>query len=221
MKRLVAVMMLVMAVAEYSSSQNVNWRSLSDDQRNVIQFSFGYDFGVTAQLGYSRYLTVVKPVLLGLDYSFPMGNVVTDDFKIRAGGQVEVVEVGGFSATVRILSNLRRYQNQLVRIVSFGSDFAVLAGYYRPGWHAGGEVGFDKSIVSHMRHSDIMKADYPAIRDGWYIPTGGHYYYGIQAGKTIGESFDLSLRLGATKAQGNDEDAVLPYYLQLGLGVRF
>jgi hypothetical protein len=66
-----------------------------------------------------------------------------------------------------------------------------------------------------------MRAYYPAIKDGWYVPSGGNYYYGIQGSKTIGESFDLSLRLGATNAQDDDEDAVLPFYLQLGFGVRF
>jgi hypothetical protein len=97
----------------------------------------------------------------------------------------------------------------------------VLAGYYKPTWHAAGEFGFDKSITSHLKHSDIMRTNYPEIRDGWYIPSGGHYYYGIQAGKSLGEYLDLSLRLGATNAQDDDENAVLPYYLQLGLGIKF
>ncbi len=221
MKKLVAVIVIVMAVAESTYSQNINWRSLREDQRNVIQFNFGYDFGVTAQVGYNRTFTLIRPILLGLDYSLPMGSDLLDDFKVRLGGQVEVVQIGGFSASVKILSNFRRYQNALVRIVSFGSDFATVAGYYKPSWYAASEFGFDKSIVSHFKHSDIMRAEFPGIRDGWYIPTGGHYYYGIQGGKTIGDAFDLSLRLGATRAQGNDENAVLPYYLQLGLGMRF
>lgn len=164
---------------------------------------------------------MIKPVILGLDYSFPMGSDLVDDFKVRFGGQIEIVEIDGFSATIKISSNFRRYQTELVRIASFGSDLGVLAGYYKPTWSIGGEFGFDKSITSHLRHSDIMRAIFPAIRDGWYVPLGGHYYYGLQASKTIGESFDLSLRLGATEAQGSDENAVLPLYLQLGLGMRF
>jgi hypothetical protein len=220
MKKLIVVM-LVMALVEAGYAQNVNWRSLREDQRNVVQMNFGYDFGATAQIGYSRSFAWIRPVLLGLDYSFPMGNVLTDDFKVRIGGQMEIVDAGGFSATVRILSNLRRYQNTLVRIIGFGSDLALLAGYYQTTWHAGGEIGFDKSIVSHLKHSDVMKASFPGIRDGWYIPTGGHWYYGIQAGKTLGETFDLSLRAGATNAQDHDENAAIPFYLQLGVGIRF
>jgi hypothetical protein len=221
MKKLIAVITIVMVVTDVGYSQNINWRSLRDDQQNVIQFNAGYDFGATAQLGYSRSFAIVKPVIVGLDYSFPMGNDLFDDFKVRLGGQVEIVEIDGFSATIKIASVFRRYQTELVRIASFGSDFAVLAGYYKPTWFVAGEAGFDKSITSHLAHSDVMRAMFPAIRDGWYVPTGGHYYYGIQGGKTIGESFDLSLKVGATNAQGNDEEAVLPLYLQLGLGLRF
>lgn len=220
MKKILTVM-LVMAAAEAGYSQNINWRSLREDQRNIIQLNAGYDFGVTAQVGYARSLTVIRPVVVGLDYSFPMGSSLTDDFKVRLGGQMEIVEIDGFSATVKIASVFRRYENALVRIVSFGSDFTLLAGYYKPAWSVAGEFGFDKSIASNLKHSDVMRAMFPAIKDGWYVPTGGNYYFGLQGGKTVGESLDLSLRLGATRAQKHDENAVVPLYAELGLGMRF
>jgi hypothetical protein len=209
MKRIRVAVMIMMAVSEIGYSQNVNWRSLTAEPQDIIYLSAGYDFGAVAQLGYSRSFTMIKPVVVGLDYSFPMGRDLIDDFKVRLGAQVEIAAIGGFSATVKIASLFRRYQVELVRIVSFGADVAAVAGYYRPTWYAAGELGFDKAITSHLRHSEIMRANFPAIRDGWYVPTGGHYYYGLQAGKTIGESFDLSFRVGAVKAQGKDEN---PYY---------
>jgi hypothetical protein len=221
MKKTIAVMTLVMGIAGAGYSQNINWRSLRDDQSNVVQLNAGYDFGATVQLGYSRSFMIGRPVLVGLDYSVPMGSDLLDDFKVRLGGEVEIVQIDGFSATLKISSIFRRYQNELVRIESFGSDFGLLAGYYVPTWFVAGEFGFDKSITSHLTHSDIMRAMFPAIKDGWYIPSGGHYYYGIQAGKTVGESFELSLRVGGTDAQAHDENAVVPLYLQLGLGMKF
>jgi hypothetical protein len=221
MKNLVKILLVAMALAGACYSQNINWRSLREDQRNLVQLNFGYDFGVTAQLGYGRSFTLIRPVVVELDYSLPMGDVLLDDFKVRLGGQMEILQVGGFSTTIKVFSNLRRYQTNMVRMVSFGSDFGVMAGYCRSTWYAAGEFGFDKSIATNLKHSDVMKAYFPAIRDGWYVPTGGHFYYGIQGGKTIGETFELSLRLGATKSQFDDEEAVLPYYVQLGLGVRF
>ncbi len=221
MKTYIAVLLIGFIAAEAACAQNINWRSLKEDQRNAMQLNLGYDYGMTAQLGYSRSLTIIRPVVLGLDYTSPMGNDLLDDFKVRLGAQIELVEIDGFSATAKIFSNFRRYQTDLVRIVSFGSDFAGVAGYYSATWYAAGEFGFDKAVTSYLKHSDVMRAMFPAIRDGWYVPTGGHFYYGIQGGKTLGENLELSLRAGATDAQFKDEEAVLPYYLQLGLGVRF
>ncbi len=222
MKKTLMVLLLLMAAIEGGYSQNVNWRSLGEDQQNIVQFNFGYDFGVTAQVGYYRTFTFIKPVAVGLDYSLPMGRNLLDDFKIRLGGQVEIIEIGGFSTTVKILSNFRRYQNDLVTVASFGSDFAVVTGYYAPSWYAAGEFGFDKSITTNLKHSTIMRTYvFPGVRDGWYLPSGGNFYFGIQAGKTLGEVLELSLRLGATRGEAGDEDAVVPLYLQLGLGVRF
>jgi hypothetical protein len=221
MKKLMTVIALVMGITDVGNSQTINWRSLRDDQSNVVQLNVGYDFGATAQLGYSRSFTIGKPVIVGLDYSIPMGSDLLDDFKAKLGGQIEIVQIDGFSATIKISSIFRRYQTELVRIESFGSDFGALAGYYVPTWFVAGEFGFDKSITSHLTHSDIMRAMFPGIKDGWYIPSGGHYYYGVQAGKTVGESFELSLRVGGTNAQANDENAVVPLYLQLGLGMKF
>ena len=222
MKQITVLIVLLMVVAAESNSQNVNWRSLREDQQNIVQFSFGYDYGATSQLGYSRSFTFIRPIVFGLDYSFPMGGNLLDDFKVKVGGQVEIVAFGGFSASAKIFSNFRRYQTEMVRVVSFGSDFGVVAGYYDPSWYAAGEFGFDKAITSQLIHSDIVrKFVFSEIRDGWYVPTGGNYYYGIQAGKTLGESLDLSVRLGATEAQRNDTDAVIPFYFQLGLGLTF
>lgn len=221
MKTIVATVLIMIAVFHTGFSQNVNWRSLGEVQRNIVQFDFGYDYGAISQLGYGRAFSWFRPVVVSLDYSFPMGKDLVDDFKVRLGGQMEVLQIDGFSATVKLMGSLRRYENPLVRIVSFGSDFALVTGYYSSTWHAAGEFGFDKSVVSHLKHSDIMRSNFPAIRDGWYIPSGGHYYYGIQAGKTLGETFALSLRAGATNAQFDNEDAVVPYYVQVGLGIRF
>ena len=221
MKNFLKTFLVTLALVEAGYSQNINWRTLRGEQQNIVQFNAGYDFGASAQIGYARSFTMFKPVVVGLDYSFPMGSTLTDDFKVRLGGQMEIVEMGDFSATVKIYSNFRRYQTQLVRIVSFGSDFAVATGYYRTTWYVAGEFGFDKAIATQLRHADIMRANYPAIRDGWYLPTGGNYYYGVQGGKTIGESFEVSLRMGATSAQDHDENALLPFYLLLGIAVRF
>jgi hypothetical protein len=221
MKSIIVAMTTLVLSVNAGYSQNINWKSIHGDQQNIVQLSSGYDFGITTQLGFARSVNLFRPAIVGLDFSLPMGSDLLDDFKVKLGGQMEVFEMDGFSASVKIFSVFRRYENELVRAVSFGSDFGAVAGYYGSTWHAAGEFGFDKSIATHLKHSDIMKTYFPAIKDGWYVPTGGHFYYGIQGGKTIGDSYDISLRVGATRAQDNDDNAVLPFYAQLGLGLRF
>jgi hypothetical protein len=219
--KLIATLIALMAVSQAALSQNVNWKSLRQDQHNLLQLNVGYDYGFTTQLGYARTITMLRPAMVGLDFSIPMGNDLLDDFKVRLGGQIEVLEFNGFSVTVRIASVFRKYQSSLVSVVGFGSDFAIVTGYYAPTWSIGGEFGFDKAITTRFKHSAQMKAKFPDIKDGWYVPTGGHYYYGVQGGKTLGETLDLNLRIGATSAQFHDQNAMIPYYLQLGLGARF
>jgi hypothetical protein len=221
MKTLLASMIIIVAVTTAAFPQNINWRSLGEDQQNIIRFNFGYDGGVAAQAGYYRTFTLIRPVATGIDVSVPMGNNLLDDYKVRLGVQVELLEIDGFSATFRLNSAFRRYESELVKISSFGADYAVVAGYYSPTWSVGGEFGLDKAITSRLMHTDRMKESFPGIKDGWYVPTGGHWFYGIHGTKTLGETLDLSLKAGATMAQRNDENAAVPLYLQLGFGVRF
>ena len=221
MKKIIIAIILLLAVAKISNAQNVNWRWLNEEKPNYVYLNFGYDYALTTQVGYSRAIKTFKPVLLTLDYSFPMGENLFDDFKIRYGGQIELLEYKSFSASAKILGNFRRTETEMGKIAGFGAEISGLVGYYKPTWHIAAEFGFDKSITSNLKHSDIMKDIYPNIQDGWYIPSGGNYFYGIQASKSIKKSYDISLRLGATNAQGNDENAMLPYYAQIGLIKRF
>lgn len=221
MKTLITALAIVMAITEIVFSQNVNWRSVRAEQPNILQLNAGYDFGVTTQFGYYRTFTLIKPIAFGLDFSLPMGDDLLDDFKVKLGGQVEIVEADGFSMAIKVQSIFRRHQTALVRIVSFGADLGIVAGYYKSTWYAAGEFGFDKAVTTHLKNSDIMRTYFPAIKDGWYIPTAGHFYYGIQGGKSLGENLDLSVRIGFTNAHDDQENAVIPYYAQLGVGMSF
>ena len=53
------------------------------------------------------------------------------------------------------------------------------------------------------------------------MPSGGHFIYGIQGTKTIGNNFELFMRVGATNGQTADVNAILPYYMQFGLIKKF
>ena len=202
-------------------SQDVNWRWLNEKNPNLVQLKIGYDFGVTTQLGYSRSVKFVKPALLTVDYSFPMGKTIFDDYKIRYGFQTELVELGNFIASVNLLGNFKKQDTELVKMYNLGIEPSILIGYYKPSWHTALEFGIIKPLTSNLNHSEIVKENYPTIQDGWYKAPGGYFNYGFQCSKTIGASFDISFRMGLTKAFGDDKDAMIPNYTQLGIRKRF
>lgn len=212
-------MVIAIACVGHLSSQNLNWSIIQEDHQNLIYVNFGYDFGMTAQVGYGRIIHAFRPIVLTADYSFPMGENLFDDFKTKLGGQISVLEKNNFILSAKVYGIFRRHQTSLVRMASFGSELAALAGYYKSTWHVAGEFGFDKSTITNLKHSEITRENYPSVTDGWYIPSGGHFFYGIQGSMALGKSKDLeiSVRVGATNAQSKDENAILPYYTQLGL----
>lgn len=213
----IAILSILMTFPQYG--QVLNPQAVNEQTPDYLQFSTGYDFGVITHLSYYRLLGAGMPVILGADISIPMGSTIADDFKVLLGGQMELFESENFAVTLSLRAVVRRHQTDLVRIVNIGSDIGASAGYFTSAWHAAGEIGFDKSINSHLRHSETMKRHFPAIRDGWYFATGGHWYFGVQGGIRLAETVDLSLRIGGTNAEGNDENAMLPVYLQFGIGL--
>lgn len=217
------IILLGFSILSFGSvySQNVNWRRLNNETPNHLHLNFGYDYGVTAQLGYSRSISFVKPLLLTVDYSFPMGDVLFDDFKIRYGGQTEIEEWGDFAASFKLYGNFKREKTELLRIYDFAVEPSVLFGYYKQSWHVAFELGVLKPLTSNLLHSETVKEIYPAVQDGWYKAPNGYFKYGFQGSKGVGETMDISLNIGFTNALGNGKDAILPYYTHLGILKRF
>lgn len=220
MKKIITVLMLVISV-NYSSAQNINWQSINKDQKSITYLNFGYNFGMITQIGYGYKSDAFRPIVLTADYSFPMGENLFDDFKIRLGGQISIFEKRNFILSAKIYGIFRRHQTSLVRMASFGSELSAIAGYYKPTWYIAGEFGFDKSIITHLKHSNIMLDNSPLITDGWFISSGGNFFYGVQGSKTLGKSLEISLRVGATNAQFKDENSLLPFYALLGIVWKF
>lgn len=204
-----------------SFSQNINWSALNENQKNVSYLNLGYDFGITTQIGYGYQLKVFKPILLTADFSSPMGKILLDDFKVRIGGQIPIYKINNFTLSAKAYSITRKHKTTLVKMTSFGLEAAAILGFYKSTWHLAGEFGIDNSINTKLKHSDLMKENYPSIKDGWLSGSGGHFYFGIQGSRTIKEKFEISLRAGSTKSKSKDENAILPYYTQLGFIYKF
>ena len=221
MKAIKIITILLLTNVCFTFAQNINWNSLPDDQLNLVYFNFGYDFGITTQLGYGHQLSTTRPIMLLSDFCIPMGKDLIDDYKFRAGAQMRILNRKSFSLSAKFFGIIRKQQTKMVSLNNFGSELSVIAGIYKSNWHLSAELGFDKSLATHSKHSELLKNEYAAIQDGWFVSSGGQFFYGIQGSKTVGQKMELTTRVGATDAQGNDENALLPFYFQMGITYKF
>lgn len=204
-----------------STAQAFNWHDLRKGQKHILHLNVSAEHAAVYGVGYNYKLRSKFPIVLSAEYSFPSGNDITDDFKTRIGGQIDLFHAGNIHFISKINGVFRRYQNDYARLVNFGSDLSGIIGYYKPKWFAAGEVGFDKAIVTHFKHTDLYKQNYPGIQDGWYEPsTGGNFYYGIQAGLS-GKKIDVYLKAGKLIEQDFKTSPLLPVYGQVGVNVKF
>ena len=201
-------------------SQSINWEALNKDQKHIININAGAEYGPVIGASYGYQLKTRMPIVLTVENSFPTGEKLLDDFKTKIGGYTRLYEVGNFMFSAKIHGVFRRYENSSVRLLNFGGDMAAFAGYYKPKWYVAGEVGFDKAIVTHFKHSEAFKQNFPSVKNGWYEPaTGGNFYYGLQTGFSFGRS-DIYLKAGNVIAQDFSTKPLLPFYMQVGYNIR-
>ncbi|HEX6226304.1 MAG TPA: hypothetical protein VFZ52_17920 [Chryseolinea sp.] len=202
-------------------SQNLNWAHRNSSQRHVLNVNLGFDYAFSYGVGYGYRLKTKFPVVLGLEHSQPAGEKVFDDFKTKIGGQVRVYQINNFHLTAKVYGIFRRYENDYVRLLNFGSDISAIIGYYKSKWFVAAEFGFDKAIVTNFKHSDLFKEDFPLVKDGWYEPaTGGNFHYGLQVGLSFSKA-DITMKLGKVIQQDFKSEPNVPLYFQLGYNIKF
>jgi hypothetical protein len=208
------------SLAQFSLCQTVNWRSLQSGEKHIVNLNAGWDYSANFGVSYGYRLNSGIPLIIGTEFSLPTGKKSLDDFKTKLGVQAEIFHLNHFSATVKVHGIYRQYQSEFVSLSNFGSELSALIGYYRPRWYSAIELGFDKAIITHIDHSSLMEEYYPEIKDGWYIPSGGNFSYGLQVGYSV-STYDIYFKTGKIVTQDFRTKPSMPLYLQLGFSKRF
>ncbi len=186
-----------------------------------MHLTLGVDPSVVPSLGYHRVTSLFGATAqFGLEAGVVAGEADLRDYRVRLGGQVQLVRHRGLRLAASATAITRGTSNDVYRAVNFGADLGAVGGLYRQGWFVAGEIGFDKAVITHLTHSQQYRDQYyPDAKDGWYLDNGGTWRFGVVSGVAIG-STELMLRAGVPRTQGG-ESLPLPAYLSLGVGVRF
>jgi hypothetical protein len=216
------VFLFLLAAGVHSvRAQTLNWKNLVSNQKHIGNIHIGAEHGFVYGVAYGYHVKSSLPVVLNAEYSFPAGNQLTDDFKTKLGGQISWYQSGNFYLSSQLQGIFRRFENSYARLLNFGADVSTTGGYYKKHWFAAGEIGFDKAIVTHFKHSASYKANFPGVKDGWYEPsTGGNFYYGIHGGYSFKQA-DLYLKAGKLVQQDFKTPPTIPVYAELGVSLKF
>jgi len=224
MKTLIKILIISGLVLSINptGAQTINWAGLDDSNKNIVGASLGIEYGLVYGLAYGRQInTKLFPLITSIEYSAPAGKNVLDDFKTEIGIKIRWFNLGNFQFSTKINGVFRRYENDFASLLNFGSDLSGILGYYKPRWFVAGEVGFDKAIVTHFKHSPEYQELNPTAANGWFEPsTGGNFYYGLQTGLTI-RKMDINLRLGKILTQDFKTTPMIPFYAQVGFNMKF
>ena len=77
-----------------------------------------------------------------------------------------------------------------------------------------------KNGLDYLAKVQSTDGNYPNSQDGWYVPTGGNFFYGITGGFSF-KNNDVYLKFGETVTQDFTTKAAVPLYAQVGMNVRF
>ncbi|WP_281634182.1 hypothetical protein [Flavobacterium luteolum] len=218
MKAIIALIIFLISLltSHISQAQAINWKSLQENQKYILNVNAGWDYSFVYGLSYGYHLKTKIPIILESSISLASGEVIFDDFKTKIGGQMNVYQIENFRFNVLLHGIYRLYGNPLVTLQNFGADASTTIGYYKQKWFIAGEFGFDKAIVTHFKHSDIYKDVYPNVKNGWYEPTtGGNFNFGVQGGYSFNRS-DITLRAGKVMNEDFKSTPLIPFYVQLG-----
>lgn len=222
MKKIPFIPLLLILTFNFSSvySQTINWARL-DSSKHIINANFGLDYSVSKGLAYAYKLNTKLPIVLSTNFSNPFGEKSFDDLKTKIGGQIGLLNKSNWVVSISVFGIYRKYQTNLVRLQNFGSETKGTIGYYRKKWFLATEIGFDKAIVTHFKHTQKYRDEiYSEVLNGWYEPsTGGNFYYGLSGGYSF-KKFDITLDLGKVISQDFKTSPFLPFYLKLGINYR-
>jgi hypothetical protein len=203
------------------SAQKLNWSNFKNNQKHIANIHAGAEHGLVYGVTYGYHVKAARPIVLNAGYSFPAGNQLTDDFKTKLGGQINWYQTGNFYFASQLQGIFRRFENSYSRFLNLGVDISATGGFYKKHWFAAGEVGFDKAIVTHFKHSTSYKVNFPGVKDGWYEPsTGGNFYYGLLGGYSFNQA-DFYLRAGKLIQQDLKTSPMIPVYIELGVNWKF
>lgn len=218
MRHLAIAAVVAMPLAAHADPLNV--AALAPDT-NAITLTTGAEHGFIVGLGVARAASLADhPMIVVADATLSAAGLDPADFRVRAGAITPLLDGRRWKLLAGAAAVVRGTHDEIANMVDVGADASLVAGYYTPHWFAGGELGFDAALATHITATSAYRMIvYPDARDGWYRDTGGLFRAGVQAGVSVGDN-DIALRAGMLRDVAGDAP-LFPIYATLTYGRRW
>jgi len=210
------IVILIITNISALNAQDINWNEVDQGKKHFVNINIGVDYSTYYGLQYSYVLCKDAPIMIDAEFNMPFGNKFMDDWYLRTGLRTRLWNSNNMYWTARASFITRRYESNVGRLVNLGADLTTLFGYKKSWWGIAAEVGYDRSISTHIVNGEITKEFYPEATDGWYNTAGGNFKFGIQASASV-KSMDIFLHIGRAFGQDFKDNPMLPAYAKIGI----
>lgn len=165
---------------------------------NSVGLAAGMDYSIfTGELSYRRGVDIGRdqPLTPHIALAVPLF-VGPRDLRLRMGAS-HAFKFGSHFALVPSVEPLvfRTLNNDVQKMVSFGSTAGFVAGYVGRRISVGAAVNYDITWTTHIRHSSIYRERvFADVEDGWYATTAANFRGGVHL---VGRIRRLELGLDA------------------------
>ncbi len=183
--------------------------------------SFGLDPALITTVGYFRGFELGSGTALwDVDLGVVVAETDAKDLRIRLGLQTTLWQTGDWRIAARGRLIARSTSNSIYDGAGFGADLTSHLGYYRHGWFVAGMIGYDRTFVMHLEHSDWYRDNvYDGAVDGWYRGESGILHGGLAAGFAAG-AVEVAGRVEMRRLDGG-ESLDPPFVGELSVSIPF
>jgi len=206
--------------AQPSAAQDVNLARV-EPGTSRFHSAVGLDPALVTTIGYGRGFGLGGRTALW-DVDLGMGVAETDvkDMRARFGLVAPLWGTGDWRLAARGRLVARTTSNSVYDGAAFGADLTAHAGFYRHRWFAAGLVGYDRTFVMHLEHTDWYRRNvYADAVDGWYRGESGILHAGVAAGVAVG-AVEAAVRVEWRRLDGG-EPLDPPLVGELSFGIPF
>jgi len=142
--------------------------------------------------------------------------------ELKIGGIYPVFKKSGFM----IVNNLNLSTGSVATLHFDSKKFAVAdeiaIGFYKKRWFFATTIEYEKIFLNYLKHTDFYRETfYEGAKDGWYTGAGGMFQFGIEAGISLKERYDIHLEIMMPFTEKFDAYGGSPLHTNLGLAYRF